>query len=76
MSPQVPTVEPRWEQLYASAQRQSERLQHRRLLQATGSPIGLCDAVRCLQSFRFGFSFFHMHAGDGGRTLDEDAFVA
>jgi len=33
MSPQVPTVEPRWEQLYASAQRQSERLQHRRLLQ-------------------------------------------
>ncbi|CAE7463338.1 unnamed protein product [Symbiodinium necroappetens] len=33
MSPQVPTVEPRWEQLYASAQRQSERLQQRRLLQ-------------------------------------------
>ncbi|CAE6966538.1 unnamed protein product [Symbiodinium sp. CCMP2456] len=33
MSPQVPTLEPRWEQLYASAQRQSERLQHRRLLQ-------------------------------------------
>ncbi|CAE7252483.1 unnamed protein product [Symbiodinium sp. CCMP2592] len=33
MSPQAPTGEPRWEQLYASAQRQSERLQHRRLLQ-------------------------------------------